>query len=98
MKVYLICNVSLDYNKYNFGNYTVVTVASSLEKAKIIKKYLQERNKNLDVKYQIWEFEADVINPIGDITETEITTSYGEEKLLYKGYYPYKIIKEERNL
>ena len=93
-KIYLI---GKKYDDFVSGGFYVTSVASTIEQAKTIKEYLQENNENS--KYEIREWDVDVINPIAEIKRNTyygcytdangqtIETTYNIDET-----YPYKII------
>ena len=79
-KIYLIGALYDDFS--NEGGFSIVAIASTIEKAKDIKYYYSIDNP--ECKYEIQEWDIDVLKPIGKINKHDV-----------KSYtiIPYKVIK-----
>lgn len=87
MKVYLIGYLYDDFREEGFE---VIEIVSTREKALCRLYYLNEEEEK---KYEIREWEVDVIEPVGDIIRHGC--QYGTEKFNMDRVLPYKVIKEE---
>ena len=92
MKVYLI-GYSYDDSTIG-GGFDVVSIASTIENAKIMLQYI--KNNILDekdkIKYEIREWEVDIIDPIAEVKNDEI--EYCGCKIETNTIIPYKVIEQ----
>lgn len=86
-KIYLIGALYDDFS--NEGGFSIVAIASTIEKAKDIKYYYSIDNP--ECKYEIQEWDIDILKPIGKINKHDVQIK--SSKLKSYTIIPYKIIK-----
>lgn len=85
----MIYIIGFKYDDFESEGFHIVSIASTIENAKVIKHYYEEENE--DREYEIQEWELDALEPAREIVECSFQSN--TTKLKSYKTMPYKIIE-----